>query len=106
MCGAKNGLLDVYEIVYGEKDSVNLIKIVSEYFLFPIENISEGAGFYSIANGNLVVLNKITRGLSYVHDKVKMQGSKLIRSFESRKKVSGSFIVTNPLYCVVLYNTL
>lgn len=48
--------------------------------MFPIEHISEGAGFFSISSGNLVIINKITRGLNYVHDKVKMQGTKMIRS--------------------------
>jgi|JI10StandDraft_1071094.scaffolds.fasta_scaffold1331759_1 hypothetical protein len=49
--------------------------------MFPIEHISEGAGFFSISAGNLVVINKITRGLNYVYDKIKMQGTKMIKSF-------------------------
>lgn len=72
----------------------------------PIVHISEGAGFFSISSGNLVIINKITRGMHYVYDKVKMQGSKMIRSFESKRKVNGSFICTNPLYCVVFFNSL
>ena len=35
-----------------------------------------------------------------------MQGSKMIRSFESKRKVQGSYICTNPIYCVVFYNSL
>ena len=72
----------------------------------PIEHISEGADFFSISSGNLVVINKITRGLSYVNDKMKMQGTKMIRSFESKRKVQGSYICTNPIYCVVFFNSL
>ena len=49
--------------------------------MFSIEEITEGGGFYCIAAGNLVILNKINRGLAYIHDKVKMQGIKMIRSF-------------------------
>ena len=66
---------------------MNLIKIVSEYFMSSIEHISEGAGFFSISSGNLVVINKITRGLTYINDKIKMQGNKMIRSLESKRKV-------------------
>lgn len=96
----------MYEIVYAEKEMVNLIKIISEYYMFPIEHISEGAGFFSISAGNLVVIKKISRGLNYIYDKVKMQGAKMIRSFESKRKVYGSYICRNPLYCVVFFNTL
>lgn len=85
---------------------LKLIKILSEYFMYPIEHISEGAGFYSMTCGNLVIISKIFRSLAYVHEKIKMQGQKLIRSFESRRKIFGSFICTNPLYCVVFYNYL
>jgi hypothetical protein len=49
--------------------------------MYPIEHISEGAGFFNISSGNLVVISKITRGLNYVYDKVKMQGTKMVRSF-------------------------
>ena len=38
LCGCKNGLLEVYEVVYSEKDHmVTLIKISEEYLMFPIE---------------------------------------------------------------------
>lgn len=73
--------------MYAEKESVNLIKIVSEYYMSSIEHISEGADFFSISSGNLVVINKITRGLTYINDKIKMQGTKMIRSLESKRKV-------------------
>jgi hypothetical protein len=77
-----------------------------EYYMFPIEHISEGAGFFSISSGNLVVINKITRGLHYIYGKSKMKGTKMIRSIESKRKVHGSYICTNPLYCIVLFNLL
>lgn len=44
--------------------------------------------------------------MAYIHDKVKMQGIKMIRSFESKRKVFGAFICTNPLYCILFYNSL
>jgi hypothetical protein len=40
LVGSSNGLLEVYEIVYGEKDSLTLIKIASEYYMAPIHSIS------------------------------------------------------------------
>lgn len=41
LCGCKNGLLEVYEVVYSEKESiVNLLKISEEYMMFPVEEIS------------------------------------------------------------------
>ena len=46
-----------------------LTLISSEYLMYPIEHISEGAGFYSICSGNLVIINKITRGMAYVYKK-------------------------------------
>ncbi len=53
-----------------------------------------------------MIINKITRGLNYVYDKIKMQGTKMIRSFESKRKVHGSYICSNPLYCVIFFNSL
>lgn len=35
-----------------------------------------------------------------------MQGTKMIRSFESKRKVHGSYICSNPLYCVIFFNSL
>ena len=60
---------------------VTLLKISEEYLMTPVEDISEGGGLYCLSAGNLVILTKVTRGLAYIHDKVKMQGMKLIRSF-------------------------
>ena len=54
---------------------------MSEYFMYPIQHISEGAGFYSLSCGNLVIITKIFRSLAFVHEKIKMQGQKMIRSF-------------------------
>ena len=106
ICGCKNGLVEVYEIIYTENGQIILTLISSEYYMYPIEHISEGGGFYSISSGNLVIINKITRGLAYVNKKEKMKGCKMIRSIESKRKILGSYIITNPLYCVVFYNLL
>lgn len=80
LCGCNNGLLEVYEIVYGEKDSLLLQKISAEYHMAPITSIGEGNNFYCICSGNLVMIHKIHRGLSYVYEKIKMKGLKMIRS--------------------------
>ena len=42
--------------------------------------------------------------MTYVYNKRKLKGCKMIRSFESKRKVLGSYIVTNPLACLVFYN--
>jgi hypothetical protein len=96
----------VFEIVYLENNAVLLTLISSEYYMYPITDICEGGGFFSVCAGNLIVVNKISRGLAYVHKKEKMKGCKMVRSLESKRKVLGSFLVTNPLYCIVYYNLL
>jgi hypothetical protein len=72
----------------------------------PITNITEGGNFFAITSGNLIIINKITRGLSYIYDKIKMKGVKMIRSIESHRKILGSLLCCNPLFCVVFYNPL
>jgi hypothetical protein len=79
-CGCKNGLLEVYEIVYGEKDSLTLLRIAAEYYMGAIADITEGGGFYCITAGSLAVVVSISRSLTYVYDKLKMKGIKLLRS--------------------------
>jgi hypothetical protein len=78
--------------VYGEKDSVTLILIASEYYPAPIYSVSSGANFYAVSSGNIVAIVKISRSLAYVHDKIKMRGIKMIRSFEATRNVEGALL--------------
>ena len=80
LVGNRNGLLEVYEIVYGEKDALTLIKIASEYYMAPIHTIREGGNFFCISSGSLVTLIRASRSLNYVYDKFKMRGLKMIRA--------------------------
>lgn len=105
-CGCKNGLLEIFEIVYGEKDTVTLIKIAAEYYMAPVTSITEGGNFYGVTSGNMVVVIKISRSLTYVYDKTKMKGIKMIRSIESNKKIDGCLLCCEPLFCIVFYNAL
>ena len=104
--GGKNGLLEVFEIIYGEKDTVTLIKITFEYYQSPIYSISEGGNFYAVSSGNIVAIIKISRSLTYVYDKIKMRGIKMIRSFEANRNVEGTLLCPEPLFCAVLYSLM
>lgn len=106
LVGSQNGLLEVYEIVYGEKDALTLVKIASEYYMAPIHSIREGGNFFSISSGSLVTLIRASRSLNYVYDKFKMRGVKMIRSLELPRKVEECLISTDPLFCLVVYTSL
>ena len=80
LVGCRNGLLEVYEIVYGEKETLTLIKIASEYYMSPINSIREGGNFFCISSGCLVTLIRASRSLNYVYNKFKMRGVKMIRA--------------------------
>jgi hypothetical protein len=105
-CGYKNGLLEIYEIVYGEKDTLTLIKVAAEFYIAPVTLITESGNFYVVTSGNMVALVEISRSLAYVYDKTKMKGIKMIRSIESSKKIDGCLLCCEPLFCVVFYNAL
>jgi hypothetical protein len=96
----------VYEIVYGEKDALTLIKIASEYYMAPITSISEGGRFFCIASGSLVTLIRASRALNYIYDKTKMRGVKMIRAIEIPKRVEGCILSTDPLFCFIVYTAL
>jgi hypothetical protein len=106
LVGSRNGLLEVYEIVYGEKDTLTLIKIASEYYMAPIHSINEGGNFFCIASGSLVTLIRASRALNYVYDKFKMRGIKMIRALEIPRKVEDCLISTDPLFCFVVHTSL
>lgn len=104
--GGKNGLLEVFEILYGEKETVTLIRIAFEYYQSPVYSISEGGNFYAVCSGSLVAVIKISRSLTYAHDKIKMRGIKMIRSFEANRNVDGAILCPDPLFCLIFYNSL
>ena len=106
LVGSRNGLLEVYEIVYGEKDTLSLIKIAEEYYMAPIHSINEGGNFFCIASGSLVTLIRARRCLNYVYDKFKMRGVKMIRALEIPRKVEDCLISTDPLFCLIVYTSL
>lgn len=49
---------------------------------------------------------KVSRSLTYVHDKIKMRGIKMIRSFEANRNVEGALLCPDPLFCLIYYNSL
>lgn len=59
-----------------------------------------------MASGSLVAIIKISRSLTYAHDKIKMRGIKMIRSFEANRNVDGAILSPDPLFSVVFYNSL
>lgn len=80
-------------MIYGEKDIVTLQLISSEYYLSSISFIHESNGFFAISSGNLIVVAKASRGLSYVYDKTKLKGVKMLRSFEGSGRATGGLLV-------------
>lgn len=85
---------------------MTLIRIAFEYYQSPIYSISEGGNFYAVSSGSLVAIIKISRSLTYVHDKIKMRGIKMIRSIEANRNIDGALLCPDPLFCVIYYNSL
>lgn len=104
MTGGKDGLFQVYEIIYQDQNQLSLVSIALEQCYYSISHISEGFGFYTVCSGNIVSVYNINRSAVFVDKKLKKVRCKFLRSFIAKRKISCAQIVSSPLFSIVFYD--